>query len=709
MKKLGFISLVFCLVSQVWGMPNYTGIRGLREVISADVEPTGRFNYIFGLRTHWMTSNKTIDSLFNPLNDTWHYNGKEELCLIADAPLGMGFAFSDYLSLNLNTVFSADIMRTNVNVTGSKAISYGWNDMSIGMKFTPSKLFFSPELTQVVVFGIYPMISFPLGEEREDPTLVCSKDSVPIFNEPCRLGEGGLHRFYTADGLTAGGKALLTFNLGEVPKLPVHLNFGYMSYPYTSDCSKISYGMGIEVIYPKFAPFIEIYGVQRVNKDYDDGGIYISPALRFETAENIWMTLTGDFRVSSEKPDIEPKSKREKYHIQGGFGSAPQWAIGFTISQGFDFMPPPPADKAVIAGKVMDKTDGKPVIARISLADTTVTTDEKGNYEVKIPAGKVVVYASPLREDEYKPSPEVTKYAVSGAKEIINFRLEPKEMKKLSILTGRMIDKVSREPCIAIVSFPEAEFPEVKSDINGVYRTDLPAGTYVVKVGKSGYIPQTHPVVLKAGATTVLDFELTPSARVSTLAGKVVDYSSRKGIKATISFPNTEIPDINTDAETGTYKAEIPAGTHQVKVNAVGYVPEGAVVVCNPEATTVKDFELFKKEEKIVLHGITFEFNRADIKPSSYSILDEAVELLKKHPEIRIEIGGHTDWVGSDSYNLELSALRAESVKRYLIEHGISASMLITRGYGESQPIASNSTEAGRAQNRRIEFRILSQ
>jgi OOP family OmpA-OmpF porin len=82
--------------------------------------------------------------------------------------------------------------------------------------------------------------------------------------------------------------------------------------------------------------------------------------------------------------------------------------------------------------------------------------------------------------------------------------------------------------------------------------------------------------------------------------------------------------------------------------------------------------------------------------------------LLKKHPQVRVEIGGHTDSIGSSSYNLELSALRAQSVKSYLIEHGISPDRLTTRGYGESMPIASNATPAGRALNRRIEFRILS-
>ncbi len=121
------------------------------------------------------------------------------------------------------------------------------------------------------------------------------------------------------------------------------------------------------------------------------------------------------------------------------------------------------------------------------------------------------------------------------------------------------------------------------------------------------------------------------------------------------------------------------------------------------------EFELFKKEEEIVLEGITFEFNSDIIRPSSYPVLDNAVQLLREHPTVRVEIAGHTDWVGTDAYNLSLSQRRAESVRNYLVSHGIENSRLIAQGYGESQPIADNRIESGRSQNRRIEFRPLAQ
>ncbi|RKX69963.1 hypothetical protein DRP53_06475, partial [candidate division WOR-3 bacterium] len=99
---------------------------------------------------------------------------------------------------------------------------------------------------------------------------------------------------------------------------------------------------------------------------------------------------------------------------------------------------------------------------------------------------------------------------------------------------------------------------------------------------------------------------------------------------------------------------------------------------------------------------------KATIKPESYPILDEAAAILTSHPEIRVEIQGHTDSIGSDAYNLKLSNLRANAVRTYLIErHGIDPSRLVARGYGESRPIADNRTKEGRAQNRRVDFVIL--
>lgn len=151
-----------------------------------------------------------------------------------------------------------------------------------------------------------------------------------------------------------------------------------------------------------------------------------------------------------------------------------------------------------------------------------------------------------------------------------------------------------------------------------------------------------QPVVCEAGKTTIMDIELSPANLTTIMAGKVVDYASKKAIGgAKITFQSTSLPAVMSDAITGTYKTTVPSGTYTVKIEAEGYVPEGVAVVCEPGATLLKDFELFKKEEKIVLRGINFKVNSAEIKPESYPVLNDAADLLKKHPDVRVEIAGH--------------------------------------------------------------------
>lgn len=110
----------------------------------------------------------------------------------------------------------------------------------------------------------------------------------------------------------------------------------------------------------------------------------------------------------------------------------------------------------------------------------------------------------------------------------------------------------------------------------------------------------------------------------------------------------------------------------------------------------------------IQLTGVHFEYNSARLTENSKSILSMAAASLRGQSGMCVEIAGHTDDRGGDSYNLELSRRRAQSVAEYLNASGIESSRLESRGYGESQPMDTNSTDAGRERNRRVEFRVLS-
>jgi outer membrane protein OmpA-like peptidoglycan-associated protein len=109
----------------------------------------------------------------------------------------------------------------------------------------------------------------------------------------------------------------------------------------------------------------------------------------------------------------------------------------------------------------------------------------------------------------------------------------------------------------------------------------------------------------------------------------------------------------------------------------------------------------------IVLENIFFEFNKADLLPASFAELDKVALFMIESDIKSIEISGHTDSEGSDAYNQKLSEGRAKSVVDYLISKGVSPERIIAAGYGESRPIESNLSEAGRAQNRRVEFTLI--
>ena len=105
--------------------------------------------------------------------------------------------------------------------------------------------------------------------------------------------------------------------------------------------------------------------------------------------------------------------------------------------------------------------------------------------------------------------------------------------------------------------------------------------------------------------------------------------------------------------------------------------------------------------------NITFDINSYVIKPQFKNTLDSVATVLKTYPDSTIVISGHTDTTGNDAINNPLSINRASSVESYLESQGISSSRITSRGFGSKQPIASNSTEAGRAQNRRVEIAII--
>ena len=115
----------------------------------------------------------------------------------------------------------------------------------------------------------------------------------------------------------------------------------------------------------------------------------------------------------------------------------------------------------------------------------------------------------------------------------------------------------------------------------------------------------------------------------------------------------------------------------------------------------------FDPPKTFILDNVEFDFGKATLRPASYKALDELVDYLQRKADDKIEIGGHTDNIGSEAKNKILSLERAKSIVAYLMSKGIDAARLTAKGYGSMEPIEENNTEAGRQKNRRSEVKIL--
>jgi peptidoglycan-associated lipoprotein len=136
-------------------------------------------------------------------------------------------------------------------------------------------------------------------------------------------------------------------------------------------------------------------------------------------------------------------------------------------------------------------------------------------------------------------------------------------------------------------------------------------------------------------------------------------------------------------------------------------------LITNITLDTILVLDKVEINKIFVLENIYYNFNKADIREDAAKELDKLVQLLIDNPEIKIELGSHTDSIDDNSYNLQLSQRRAESAVRYIVQHGVAPDRLVAKGYGEEKPIARNTNPdgtdnpVGRQKNRRTEFKIL--
>lgn len=214
--------------------------------------------------------------------------------------------------------------------------------------------------------------------------------------------------------------------------------------------------------------------------------------------------------------------------------------------------------------------------------------------------------------------------------------------------------------------------------------------------------------------------EFAKPQKFATIRGKIFDPFG-KPISASIKFEDLKwqknIGSVSSDPTDGSYIIVLPLGrNYGYFVDKDGYFPSAANLDLSNFARDTNIFHdiilypidfLIEKQKKVRLNNIFFDFDKYNLKPESYPELDRIVNLLMKNSAFVIHIEGHTDSIGTDEYNIQLSRLRAESVRNYLVKKGIKPDRIVIIGYGSSRPVVSNTTEDGRALNRRVEIWFL--
>jgi outer membrane protein OmpA-like peptidoglycan-associated protein len=208
------------------------------------------------------------------------------------------------------------------------------------------------------------------------------------------------------------------------------------------------------------------------------------------------------------------------------------------------------------------------------------------------------------------------------------------------------------------------------------------------------------------------DFYMNPQSM--DLSGFVYNRNDNTPIslELTILHGYDEIAKVHSD-ENGFYHSRIPSkGMYYFMGSKEGFMNLSdslEVFEFDPYTGITKDLFMTPIEVGVTvrLNNIFFDFYKTTLRPESIPELDRVVRFMLENPAVKVEIGGHTDSMGTDEYNITLSQGRADAVVNYVIDHGIEPGRIIAKGYGENQPLDTNATDHGRQTNRRVEFKIL--
>jgi OmpA-OmpF porin, OOP family len=270
-----------------------------------------------------------------------------------------------------------------------------------------------------------------------------------------------------------------------------------------------------------------------------------------------------------------------------------------------------------------------------------------------------------------------------------------------------VVNKVGDEPAFLLT---EGNYVKVRPRIKG---DNYLADTFTVEFDfypKAGGFeqmivflnPDDEGRQISIGKEVVAGFEPSLSA---TYAGDKDNYTD-KWHHAALVFKKNQLK-VYEDQ----YRVLVMPDTGEITPKSVAFGgigdPNNPLVFKNIRIATGGGMNLIDrltKDGKIVTHGILFDVNQSTIKPQSMGAITQIVKLLKDNPAVKLEIGGHTDGDGDAAKNVTLSQSRADAVKKAIVDQGVDAARLTTKGYGASKPVDANTTPEGKANNRRVEL-----
>jgi outer membrane protein OmpA-like peptidoglycan-associated protein len=297
-----------------------------------------------------------------------------------------------------------------------------------------------------------------------------------------------------------------------------------------------------------------------------------------------------------------------------------------------------------------------------------------------------------------------------------------------AMLKGLVVDQYNQSPIeSATVELIDTETNEIiekftTEALSGYYGVWVPSNKKLIAtVSAPSYKSKMDTIkVPQSNGDLQIDrnFALvTKSDITAIIKGKVFDASSKKPLEGSLkiidNISTKEVVTVNTNSE-GYYEVAVPTGKkYEIIAKSADYQTAYEYVnvpVSQKNQEIVKDFPLnnLAVGSKIILKNIFYDFDKATLRAQSIVELEHLIQLLNDYPNMRIELSSHTDNKGTADYNVYLSNARSKSCVDYLISKGISKNRLEYKGYGLTQPIATNDTDAGRQLNRRTEFKILS-